>query len=183
MKPPPPNYEGRRIASLSIRYVGRPTVDEARLKNSISSKAGTRYSNERLDADIMSLYESGLVDDVRFTAEPDGKAIRLIAEIQTRPPLCCGLFVSGNTVFSDQRLALVSKLKTDEPTGAQIEAARRNIEEYYRRNGYKEVKVTLTFPWGHTGSKNREWVFDIHEGPLTVTPKLGNQPVWTKQPG
>lgn len=181
VKPPPPNFAGRRIASLSIRYAGRPTVDEARLKNLISSKAGTRYSNDHLDADVKSLYESGLVDDVRFTAEPEGEAVRVIAEVSTRPPLGPP-FAVGNTVFSDQKLAKVSKLNADQPTAKQMEAARQSIERYYRRYGYKDVKVAVAFPWRHTESDNRQWVFDITEGEKAIEPK-SNRSMRKNRPG
>ncbi|HEX7261678.1 MAG TPA: POTRA domain-containing protein, partial [Luteolibacter sp.] len=56
------DFEGKNISDVSIRYNGAKTVDEARLRNLMATKAGTTYRAESLDNDIKSLYESGLVD-------------------------------------------------------------------------------------------------------------------------
>ena len=81
-----------------------------RLRNLMTSKAGTPYRAENLDNDIKALYESGLVDDVRFLAEPVGDGVNLIAEVTTRPVLG-GVGFVGNTIFTDQKLAKETKLK------------------------------------------------------------------------
>ena len=135
------NYEGKKITDVEIRYRGKKTVDEAALRNSMSTRAGQIYSLERLDADIKSLYESGKVDDVRWLAEPAGDGVKLIAEVATRPGLDSVGF-DGNTVFSDKKLAKESKLKAGGSlSDEQILAARRNIETYYQGYGYPDVSV------------------------------------------
>jgi outer membrane protein insertion porin family len=70
---------------VTIRYRGAKTVNEDLLRNQMTSKAGSPYRAENLDKDITALYESGLVDDVRFLAEPVGDSVNLIAEVTTRP--------------------------------------------------------------------------------------------------
>ena len=135
------NYEGKKITDVEIRYRGKKTVDEAALRNSMSTRAGQVYSLERLDADIKSLYESGKVDDVRWLAEPAGDGVKLIAEVATRPDLDSVGF-AGNTVFSDKKLAKESKLKSGGSlSDEQILTARRNIETYYQGYGYPDVSV------------------------------------------
>ncbi|MGA0846925.1 MAG: BamA/OMP85 family outer membrane protein, partial [Luteolibacter sp.] len=92
--------------------------------------------------DIAALYESGLVDDVRFLAEAVDGGVRLIAEVTTRP-MRGGVGFVGNTVFSSKKLARETKLK---PTGvmsdAEILEARRNLENYYRGYGFADVIVS-----------------------------------------
>ncbi len=136
------DFEGKTISEVVIRYTGAKTVDEARLRNLMTSKAGTPYHAENLDKDIKALYESGLVDDVRFLAEPVGDKVKLIAEVTTRPGLG-GVGFMGNTVFTDQKLAKESKMKTGGAlSDEQILEARRNIEKYYQGYGYPDVTVT-----------------------------------------
>ena len=136
------DFEGKNISEVKIRYIGAKTADEARLRNLMSSKAGTPYRAENIDNDIKALFESGLVDDVRFLAEPVGDNVVLIAEVTTRPGLA-GVGFAGNTVFTDQKLAKETKLK---PGGSlsdeEILEARRNIEKYYQGYGYPDVLVT-----------------------------------------
>ena len=66
------NFDGKKINSVTVRYNGPRTVDEARIRGYMSTRAGQKYSAARLDDDVRSLYESGLVDDIRFFAESAG---------------------------------------------------------------------------------------------------------------
>ncbi len=136
------DFEGKPISEVAVRYTGAKTVDEDRLRNLMTSKAGTPYHAESLDNDIKALYESGLVDDVRFLAEPLGDKVKLIAEVTTRPGLG-GVGFMGNTIFTDKKLAKESKMKTGGAlSDEQILEARRNIEKYYQGYGYPDVTVT-----------------------------------------
>ncbi len=136
------DFEGQTVSEVVVRYRGERTVDEARIRNLMSTRAGGIYRAESLDNDIRSLYESGLVDDVRFLAEPVGNGVRVIAEVATRPALG-GVGFVGNTVFSDQRLARESKLEAGGAlSDADILAARRLIEDYYRGHGYPDISVS-----------------------------------------
>ncbi len=158
------DFEGKNITEVSIQYRGAKTVDEARLRNLMSTKAGTQYRAERLDNDIKSLYESGLVDDVRFLAEPVGaNGVRVIADVMTRPAMG-GVGFVGNTVFSEQKLAKETKLKAGGAlSDAEILEARRNIEEYYRGYGYPDVLVThRTQATAQAGTS--DLIFVIDEG-------------------
>ena len=172
------DFEGRNITNVDVRYIGSKTVDEARIRNLMLSKSGTAYRAENLDTDIRSLYESGLVDDVRFLAEPVGEnGVKLIAEVTTRPGLG-GVGFVGNTVFSDQKLAKESKLKAGGSlSDEQILEARRNIEKYYQGYGYPDVTVThLTQGTGQAGVA--DLIFIVDEGSKNEVRKIrfeGNQ--------
>jgi outer membrane protein insertion porin family len=171
------DFEGQNIAEVTVRYRGAKTVDEARLRDLMTSKSGTQYRSENLDKDIKALYESGLVDDVRFLAEPVGGSVRLIAEVTTRPGLG-GVGFVGNAIFSDQKLAKESKLKAGGAlSDEQILEARRNIEAYYQGYGYPDVTVThRTQATGQEGLS--DLIFVIDEGTKNEIRKIrfeGNQ--------
>jgi len=135
------DFNDKTISEVQIRFRGPKTVDEARLRNFMSVRAGDKFNNEVLDADIKKLYESGLVDDVRFLAEPAGERLKLVCEVVTRPSVP-GIGFVGNTLYSDAKLARVTKLKAGKPiSDADILEARRNIEDHYRGYGYPEVRV------------------------------------------
>jgi len=165
------DFEGKTISELSIQYRGAKTVDEARLRNLMGTKAGSTYRAESLDNDIRSLFASGLVDDVRFLAEPSGSGVKVIAEVTTRPELV-GVGFVGNTVFKDQKLAKESKLKTGSAlSDEQILEARRNIEKYYQGYGYPDVTVThRTQPTGRDGAS--DLIFIIDEGQKNEVRKI-----------
>lgn len=165
------DFEGKNISELAIRYRGAKTVDEARLRNLMSTKAGTQYRAERLDNDIKTLFESGLVDDVRFLAEPVGESVRVIADVLTRDQIN-GVGFVGNTIFSDQKLAKESKLKAGGTmSDAQILEARRNLEEYYQGFGYPDVLIThRTQATGREGAS--DLIFVIDEGAKNEVRKI-----------
>lgn len=157
------DFEGKNITNVEVRYNGPKTVDEARIRNLMATKAGAQYRAERLDNDIKSLYESGLVDDVRFLAEPVGDGVRLIAEVKTRDTIN-GVGFSGNSTFSDQKLAKETKLKSGGALSDEaILEARRNIEKYYQGYGYPDVTVTHRIQTSANGTGS-DLVFIIDEG-------------------
>ena len=157
------DFEGKNITAVDVRYRGGKTVDEARIRNLMSTKAGSAYSAERLDNDIKTLFESGLIDDVKFFAEPAGGGVRVIADVLTRPAIN-GVGFVGNTVFSDQKLAKETKLKSGGAMGdAEILEARRNLEKYYQGYGYPDVLVShRTQETGQAGLS--DLIFVIDEG-------------------
>jgi outer membrane protein insertion porin family len=157
------DFEGKTISQVIIRYRGAAGVNEQLLRNQMTSKAGTVYRAENLDKDIAALYESGLVDDVRFLAEPVGDKVNLIAEVATRSVID-GVGFSGNTVFSDQKLAKETKLKSGGVmSDAEVLEARRNLEKYYQGYGYPDVSISHRVqPTGREGSA--DLIFIIDEG-------------------
>lgn len=165
------DFEGKNISQVTIRYRGPKTVNEDVLRNQMTSKAGSTYRAENLDKDIAALYESGLVDDVRFFADPDGNSVNLIAEVTTRP-LRGGVGFVGNTVFSDQKLAKETKLKSGGVmSDAEILEARRNIEKYYQGYGYPDVVVSHRIQ--STGQEGlADLIFVIDEGAKNEVRKI-----------
>jgi outer membrane protein insertion porin family len=103
------------------------------------------------------------VDDVRFLAEPVGSGVNLIAEVTTRP-LRGGVGFIGNTVFTDQKLAKETKLKSSGVmSDSEILEARRNIEKYYQGYGYPDITVSHRIQ--ATGQEGlADLIFVIDEG-------------------
>ena len=165
------DFEGKNITEVTIRYRGAKTVDEARIRNLMSTKAGSQYRAERLDNDIKTLFESGLIDDVRFLAEPVGAGVRVIADVLTSPAIN-GVGFVGNTVFSDQKLAKETKLKAGgSMSDADILEARRNLEKYYQGYGYPDVLIShRTQETGQAGLS--DLIFVIDEGSKNEVRKI-----------
>jgi len=159
------------IKGVDVRYKGAKTVDSAVIKGYMSVRPGQKYSVEKIDDDIRTLFESGLVDDVRYLAEPSGDGLRLIAEVTTRPVLS-GVGFTGNTVFSDKKLANETKLKAGSTlSDTLILEGRRNIEKQYQDFGYPDMVVRHSIqPTSKPGYS--ELVFQIEEGPRNIVRKI-----------
>jgi len=165
------DFEGKNISSVAIRYSGAKTVDEARLRGHMAVRAGQKYSASRLDDDVRTLYESGLVDDVRFFVEPLGDSVKVIAEVQSRAQVVAIGFL-GNQKFSDRKLAGVTELKAGGVMSDEaILSARRKIQDHYRGFGYADVTVTHRIqPTAAEGSA--ELVLVVEEGSRAEVRKI-----------
>jgi len=157
------DFNGRKISGISVRYNGAKTVDEARIRNMMSVKSGQRYSAEKLDDDIRTLVESGVVDNVRMFANPRGGAVSLTVEVTTKSQLA-GVGFAGNTVFSDKKLAKEVKLKVGSPlSDTSIFKARQALVDYYEGFGYPEVYVSHRIQATDRAGYS-DLVFTIEEG-------------------
>jgi outer membrane protein insertion porin family len=159
------DIEGKKVSEVAIRYTGAPTVDEARLRSHISTRAGEEYRSEKVDNDIKSLFESGNVDDVRVLAEPAGDAVKVIFEVTTRGTIVAVGF-TGNSArnFSDEKLAKETKLKVGGALSDEaILTARRNLETFYRGYGYPDVQISHRTQPSESG-QGYDLIFIIDEG-------------------
>ena len=176
-------FEGKKVTSVSIRYKGARTVDEARLKGHMSVRAGQDYSASRLDDDVRSLYESGLVDDIRFFAEEANGGVKIVAEVFTRGKIVAVGF-TGNTKFKDRKLASITKLKAGGVMSDEaILTARRNILDHYRGYGYADIRVSHRIQPTQGAAGSSDLIFVIQEQGRTEIRKIlfeGNNAVATK---
>lgn len=157
------DFEGVNVSAVDFRYEGPQTVDEARLRNFIQLSAGAPYRTDKIDTDIKALYESGLVDDVRVLAEPQGESVRVVYAVVTRPAFV-GVGFVGNSIFSDTKLARESKLKAGGALSDEmILDARLNLERLYEEGGYPDVRISHRFQESLTGG-GAELIFVIDEG-------------------
>ncbi len=159
------DIEGKNVSQVEVQYSGASDVDEARIRSFISTRSGEAYRSEKVDNDIKSLYESGLVDDVRVLAEPTGESLKVIYVVTTRGTIVAVGFV-GNTQdkFSDQKLAKETKLKVGGSLSDEaILSARRNLETYYRGYGYPDVGISHRTQASETG-QGLDLIFVIEEG-------------------
>lgn len=158
------DFEGKNISAVEIRHAGTQTVDDARLRNLIATRSGENYRAEKLDTDITSLYESGLIDDVRILAEPVGDSVKVVFEVTTRPAFG-GVGFVGNTIYKDEKLAKESGLKAGGAlSDAEVLTARQNLEKFYRDSGYPDVTISTRTQPSEVNPGAADLVFVIDEG-------------------
>jgi outer membrane protein insertion porin family len=153
---------GVTVQEVEIRYNGPKSVAESRLRSFIGTKAGQNFDAGVVDEDAKRLYESGLVDDVQVLGEEVEGGVKVIFEVASRRVINTVGF-TGNTVFSDRKLARESKMTAGEvPSDAAILESRRNLQEYYNGYGYPDVNVTHRFQ--DEGEGVTALIFIIDEG-------------------
>ena len=154
----------KTIASLSIRHATPKLVQDRRLLQLISSQPRSLYSQEKIDNDIKSLWESGLVEDAAFEVKSDESLIHLVASVSTNKPFG-PVLLRGNKSFSTrvlwkqiskpftdrmiQAVTVVYDLRTDEPVVHKDErllvdvlpAVSEELQNFYRSKGFQDVRV------------------------------------------
>lgn len=173
-------FEGKRISKVTIVYQGRKWVDEERLRRLMTMKKGSVYSGHAADADIKSLYESGLVDDVVIRKIPDYGKVRVQALITTSigiPGPGPHVAIVGNSTFSDQRLfneGFKGKALGRLFIRARVETAGRRMEAYYHRMGFTGATVALDVQrsrmWPLHPAYEQTYHLQVEEGPKPLAP-------------
>lgn len=155
-------FSDKTITGVDININGPKSVSENRLRNFMSVKPGQKFSYDKLDDDVKRLYESGLVDDVTFLAEPNAEGIKIVAEVVTRPSLEA-IAYEGNTIFSDKKLRTETEMVSGGALNdTEILRGKRNIEKLYLEKGFPDTSVTYRIDDGDNGFSNL--VFIINEG-------------------
>jgi len=154
------SFSEKKVTEIDIRLKGPKSVTESRLRNFMSVKPGQVFSYEKLDSDVKRLYESGLVDDVRFFGEPSGDGIKIVADVETRPSLQAIDF-QGNSAFSNKKLRDTSEMTSGGALNdAQILKGKRNIEKLYGERGFPDAVVTYKIDKSANGYSNLVYLID-----------------------
>ncbi|MES2439154.1 MAG: POTRA domain-containing protein [Verrucomicrobiota bacterium] len=156
----------RKITRLSLRNTTPKYVEDRRILALISSQPGTIYDEKKVDQDSRALYESGLVDDVKFSAKFEGQSVHLIATVVTRRGFGPVLFrLNANTKYSeitlwkqisrshadrilravDRQLDPVTEkpivYKDESLVSDLLPAVCIELENFYKRQGFKNARV------------------------------------------
>jgi len=165
------SYKGKNITGVRVVFEGTATVDEARIKNFLSSKVGTKYSSDKVDNDISSLYESGIIDNARVGTASSGGGVALTFRVATRPVLR-KLAFQGNTKFSDAKLARTTELNAGGLLGErEILKAMRSLQELYHDDGYPDVLIEHQLQVTEEAGKANA-VFFINEGIRNIVKRI-----------
>jgi len=136
------DFQGKKITAVVVEYDGAKTVDEARLRNFMKMRPGQTFDYEAIDADIRTLFDSGLVNDVQMLADETPGGVKIIAKVKTKAGFA-GVGFEGNSVFSDTKLRKDTEIKGGGTiSDNEILAAQRKIKELYRDYGYPDIDVS-----------------------------------------
>jgi outer membrane protein insertion porin family len=145
LPPAPPaleRYEGRPIRE--VRVIGLKSVEPQLVDNQIRSKPGLPLSVEAVQLDIQRLNRLGRFRkiDVKAQAFDDG-SIALVYEF-AEVPIIKGVEAVGNRQLTTKEIGAVVSLLEGTPVDRyQLDRARRQIQELYRKKGYYLSEVTV----------------------------------------
>lgn len=140
-----PAFEGKRVASASVRLKSSKTVDLNRLRNLVSLKSGEIYTSEKVDKDTKSLYESGLVSNVNVVTTPHGESVTVVYEVESQPMLA-GVGFRGNDSFKEKKLREQTKLTVGKAVSDQdVRTALTELRKFYADENYPNVRITYSY--------------------------------------
>lgn len=135
-------YENRPIRD--VRLVGLKNVEAQLVDNQIRCKPGQPLSLEAVQQDIQRLNRLGRFQhiDVKAQAYDDG-SISLVYEL-VEVPIIKGVEAVGNRQLTSSDIGGVINLLEGTPVDRyQLDRARRQIKELYRKKGYYLSEVTV----------------------------------------
>lgn len=135
-------FDGRPIRE--VRVVGLVTVEPQLVNNQIRSKPGQALSIESVQQDIQRLNRLGRFKkiDVKTQGFEDG-SIALIYEFG-EVPIIKGVESVGNRQLTTREIGAVIGLLEGTPVDRyQLDRARRQIQDLYRKKGYYLSEVTV----------------------------------------
>jgi len=150
----------------SIKVVGNQRIEANTIASYLLIQPGDRYSEERIDLSVKTLFATGLFADVLI--EPNGGDI-LIRVIEN--PIINRVIIEGNKALKKDKITDEIEAKPRAVfTRAKAQADVQRIIELYRVSGRFAADVT---PKVVQQAQNRvDLIFEISEGPTTGVKRI-----------
>jgi outer membrane protein insertion porin family len=175
----PQGIPGMRIAALEFK--GLKTLSEETLLYYLGLEIGQVLDEDRLNKSIKSLWDRGLVDDVKVDSTPVAGGVKLTITVQERPILRSidyeGLKRLSKTDVQDKIATQRIKVHEGEPMSlGELQRVKTLIEDLYREKGFRFAQARYTVQ-DLTGN-DKKVVFSVDEGDQVRISKVdftGNQ--------
>ena len=147
------------VSGIEVR--GNQRIEQATIENYLSLRPGDRFTDEKLDDSLKTLYGTGLFDDVRIERE----GTKLVVNVVENPIINRVAFEGNDRITSEVLGQEVQLQPRTVFTRARVQAAVTRILDLYRSSGRYGASVD---PKLIELDQNRvDLVFEIKEGPLT----------------
>lgn len=141
-----PSYEGQRVGAVDL--VAKPQINVEQYRSLIQQKAGEPYSEQKIQATVQALQDTGAFGKVEPQVKPDPSG--LIVSFVLEPAYYIGIvhFPGALKTFRYSRLLQVVNIQDQSVyQQSQIQTSQENLLKFFAENGFFEAKV-------HTEIKN-----------------------------
>lgn len=133
------------VRNLEVNLLGNKTVSESYIKSHIPFKSGDVVHVKDLDAGTKQLFETGWVDDLKYTCNKVSDELVDITLNLTICPRVESFYFIGNKNFKDGALIYEMKSRVHEPLNRQrLLSDAQRLEKFYASKGYCHAKVSVT---------------------------------------
>ncbi|HEY5752642.1 MAG TPA: outer membrane protein assembly factor BamA [Chthoniobacterales bacterium] len=155
------------VRSIDVQYAGPATVSRERILANIRTQVGQPYSEQVVEADIRSLYNTGQITNVRMFGEPSEGGIKVYIVIQAKA-VVSEVFVEGGRIVKTRRIRKEITAKPGSILNEDtLEADRQKILELYQKRGYADVGVQYNTELDERTGRTKV-TYVISEGGKTV---------------
>src|SRR5947209_14625907 len=166
------------IRDIEVQYSGPSTVSKERILAQMRTAVGQQYSDSTVEEDIRNLYKTGVIQNVRIFAQPEGDGVKVIVAVQTRPVIR-ELVIDGAQKVSAKKLRKEIAVKLNAPVNEDdLQKARQKIIDTYQSKGFTDITVDFrTEPIDESKGTARV-VYTVNEGAKGAVKQIafeGNQ--------
>ncbi|MCK4260059.1 MAG: BamA/TamA family outer membrane protein [Halanaerobiales bacterium] len=120
----------------AIGVSGNLSIPEEEILNVVQTKVGEQIDNDKLRADLQSVFDLGYFFNVQVNFENHFGGVKLIFEVVENPKVV-EININGTEVISDTRLLELMTLKPGMMLNTKVlNEDLRIIEEYYKNQGF-----------------------------------------------
>jgi outer membrane protein assembly factor BamA len=135
----PPSYEGQRVASIEL--TANPHLDTRPYEGLIVQKPGEPYSNQKIQASIDALNQTGVFSKVELKVQPNPDGLKLNFVLEPSYYIGMVQFTGATKYFSYSRLLQVVNLPDQTAfQHSQLTTAESALKKFFQDNGFFLVK-------------------------------------------
>jgi len=124
-----------------VKIIGNKRVEKELIEVNIDTKPGNKYSLEKIQKDIETIYKLGYFENVSAEYEKTDKGIILYYVVDEKP-VVVDLRVSGNDKIKDKDIQAAIKVREGKIINMEdVVSSQEAIENLYAQKGYVGTKV------------------------------------------
>src|SRR5467141_3197637 len=152
------------IRSIDVQYTGAQAVSKERILAQMRTKVGQPYSNQVVEQDVAALYKTGVIQNVRIFAQPEGDGVKVIVAVQIRA-IVREIEITGAERIKAKRLRKDINVRLNQAIDEQtLEEAGQKIIDVYQGQGFTDVSVQFRIDPIDEKRGTARVVFTINEG-------------------
>src|SRR6266487_4027236 len=152
------------IRSIDVQYSGPATVSKERILAQIRTAVGQPYSDQTVEDDIRNLYKTGVIQNVRIFAQPEGDGVKVIVAVQTRQVLR-ELVIDGAHRVNAKKLRKEIGVKLNAPVNEDdLQKGRQKIIDSYQSKGFTDITVDFRVEPIDESRGTARVIYTVNEG-------------------
>ena len=130
------------VAEVVFEQHAEPKLMTDLFKHQVSVRAGQELDQKKINADLKTLFETGIINPPDVRIEPvDGENVKVVYVISARPVVAFLTF-EGNNKFDDQEIRRRLEVSQGQPLNNKaLENSVAAIREFYHEKGYTDATV------------------------------------------